>query len=763
MDSKESEFFEKLMGTFREEAAEHLNAISDGLLELEKNLPQEIHQQLIETIFREAHSLKGAARSVNHHQILEICQTLETVFSLWKQKKIEISVSSFDILHATVDTITKALAGTVAPNDISKIVDQLQTFSAQKKDQSLTEKITPVEPTEKKIKESDDLKLEISPSQPIASQKQQEKTIRVSIDKINQFFQEAEETLMIKVLFKTQLSDLKQLQSTFYLQEKDLGRLLLDIQILGQSFQDDQVKEKKRGLEKNIINLLEKQLHDVKTTREEVNRLLKNSEQNAHLVSTTIDKLLEDLKKILMQPMARLFETLPHMIRDISRELSKEIHVEFEGEEIEVDRRVLEGIKDPVMHIIRNSIDHGIETPQERAKFNKPSFGIIRISAIGSEGNNVKLSISDDGHGIDLTKIKQASLKKGIISQKDLEKMSDEEAIKLAFHSDISTSPIVTELSGRGLGLGIVSEKVDKLGGHTEVVSVPNQGTTFTLTLPLTLATFRGVHISVAGQDFIVPTHNIERVVRVKPTAIKKTENRETIAIEDRSFSFVHLADLLGIQRTTESSDHENFLFALIVKAAEQTIVFGADHVHSEQEILVKGLGKQQIRVKNIMAATVIETGSVIPILNPIDLIKSSIKLEVNPSTSAIPDEDQTAKKSILVVEDSITTRLLIKNILTSAGYEVKTAVDGMEALETLQKQTFDLIVTDIEMPRMDGFSLLEKVRSLPQMKEIPIIICTALGSSSDRKRGIDLGANAYLDKSSLNLQAFVSIVKKLI
>lgn len=758
MDPKEREFFEKLMATFREEAAEHIKALSDGLLEIEKNLPSNDRQELIETIFREVHSLKGAARSVNLQSILEICQTLETVLSLWKQDQIEISSDAFDILHATIDHISKAIVEPLDPSVMSNILEKLNSLTVKRKDQSLAEK-KPLIKAEENIKESIPEKLENN-APPAPNQKQQEKTIRVSLEKINRFFQEAEETLMIKVFFKTQLVHLKQLQSNLFRQEKNLERLLDDFQILRQTFQEDQLKEKKWGLTKNIFKLLEKQLQEVRSSREDLNKLLKNAEQNAHFVGITVDKLLEDLKKILMQPMGMLFETLPHMIRDISRELSKEIHVEFEGEDIEVDRRVLEGIKDPVIHLIRNAIDHGIELPQERARNNKPSFGTIRIAATGSEGNNVRLTIADDGHGLDLIKIKQASLKKGIVSQKELEAMSDEEAIKLAFHSDISTSPIITELSGRGLGLGIVSEKVDKLGGQTEIATFPGKGTTFTLTLPLTLATFRGVHISVSGQEFIVPTHNVERVFRAKPKDIKRAENRETIVFEDRSFSFIHLADLLGIQKTKKTG---GFLFALIVKAAEQTIVFGADIVHSEQEILVKGLGKQHIRVKNIMAATVVETGHVIPILNPVDLVKSSIEVGVKTLSGEKANDGKVSKKSILLVEDSITTRLLFKNILTSEDYEVKTAVDGMEALEILQNQGFDLIVTDIEMPRMDGFALLEKVRAMPKMKETPVIICTALGSNKDRKKGIELGANAYLDKSSFNLQSFVSIVKKII
>ena len=712
MNPTEGEFFEKLMGIFREEADEHLKALSDGLLELEQHLPIDRQQKVLETIFREAHSLKGAARSVQQQSILEICQSLETVLSLWKEDKIEISAHSFDSLHATINTITTALTTPLDLNVVDKTIWQLKALTEKKSDNKMSDPPSLKSP-KKSTGETNSLKWEnhvSSPKEQITSGK----TIRVSLEKMSRLFQEVEETLMIKHFFKQQLIDLKRIQS--------------------------------EGL-----------------TQAHLNKVLKNTELHSHLVETTIDALLEDLKQLLMQPMSTLFETLPHMIRDISRDLAKEVHVEFQGGDIEVDRRVLEEIKDPIVHLIRNAIAHGIESPQERVERQKSPTGIIRIVAAESEGNKVKVSISDDGYGININSIKQAALIKGIISQDELVLMSDEQAIKLAFHSDISTSPIITEISGRGVGLGIVSEKVDKLGGQTDIISAPNYGTTFTLTLPLSLAAFRGILISVSGQNFVLPTHYIKKAVRIKALDIKTVENRETIVIDDHSYSFVHLADLLGIAKTPASPEENNYLFALIMTATEQTIVLGADYIHSEQEILVKKLGKQHIRVKNIMAATLLETGQIIPILNPVDLIKSAIQGIIISSPSAKSKDVCPPKKSILVVEDSITTRLLLNDILTSEDYEVTTAFDGAEAFDILQNQTFDLLVTDVEMPRMNGFELTEKVRKMQQANDLPIIICTGLGSREDRERGIELGANAYLDKSSFDNQSFINIVKKLI
>lgn len=698
--NQEEEFFDKLKGIFQEEAKEHLKALSDGLLELEKNLPEEVYKEVIEKIFREAHSLKGAARSVNLRPIQEICQALENVFALLKQKYLALPKELFDALHATVDILQQGLSRKIENAEIENIVNQLTTHSEKLKDEAPASK----EPSEIKYKSE-------------VTYKSPEKSVRVSLQKLNLLFQEIEETLMIKLFFHQQLSDIKEIYTKL-------------------------------------------EFNEIKQAKNLLSKYIKAADQNSHFVGSMVDTLLEDAKKILMQPIATVFDTIPLMVRDIARQLSKDVHVEISGGEIEVDRRVLEEIKDPITHLIRNAIDHGIELPEVRKKKNKPPFGTIKIVSTEREGSTISISISDDGKGMDVEKIKEKAIQKGILSAKDAEGMSEEDLFRLAFHSDISTSPIITELSGRGLGLGIVSEKVDHLGGQVHIESKPDQGTTFTLILPLTLATFRGVHITVGDREFILPTHNIKRVLRVKQSDIQKIENKETLVIENQNYSFIHLADLLGISKNSQGS--EEYFFVLVVKAAEQTIVFGAERVHNECEILVKSLGPQCVRVKNIMAATIMEKGNVIPVLNPSDLIKACIKGDIQATHPKLATEEN-SKKWILLVEDSITTRMLLKNILTSASFEVKMAVDGVEALEILQTQKFDLMMTDVEMPRMNGFNLTKKVRSMDKYKNLPIIICTALGSREDRERGIELGANAYLDKNSFNQQYLIDIVQKLI
>lgn len=772
---KDEEFFAKLLATFRIEADEHLNAISDGLLALEKELPQKERQQAIETIFREAHSLKGAARAVNLQAVESICQVLENVFAAWKQDHVQPSPELFDTLHFTVDSIRSALTSSFDQSQISLVIQKLENIKQKvtKEKSPSPEPLKNLKPQKQEIMASEKLanpsdeqqsisKTTENQESSVAGETFKDKSIRVSLTRMNEVFQEAEEILMIKLSAQKQVMYLKQLLMRYRLQEKELGYLIAEAQQLLQYLcQKQSSPEEKKEATNKLLTFLAQHQHEIKSSTEDLNKLIKTSEQNTRFIESIADSLLEDMKKVLMQPISTLFETIPHMVRNISRELEKEIQVKFEGGEIEVDRRILEEIKDAVTHLIRNAIDHGIESADERIKMGKSSFGVIQVVAKESSGNNVELSIMDDGKGMNAKKLKNAAMRQGILSQQEAEEMKDEEAMKLAFHSGISTSTKVTELSGRGLGLGIVLEKTDKLGGQVSVESKLNQGTTFKLLLPLTLATFRGIHVIVAGQDFIIPTRNVKRVLRIKREDIKTMTNCQTITVNHHSIAYVHLADLLGLDRQMQQANkHE---VALLVLGAGITIAFGADDIQREQEVLVKSLGKQCKRVKNIMAATVMEGGDVLPILNPLDLIRSAIKGKTNQNQIARKHEEKTAKKEILLVEDSITTRLLLKNILELGGYEVKTAVDGWEALEILQMQEVDLLLTDIEMPRMDGFRLIENVKKMPSLEKMPIVILTSRGSSEDRERGIELGANAYLDKSNFTQQDLINLLKKIL
>jgi two-component system chemotaxis sensor kinase CheA len=547
MNNQDEAFLERLRATFRVEAEEHLKALSDELLNLEKKTAPADRQEKIERIFREAHSLKGAARSVNHQTIQSICQVLEDVLSEWKQNKITTTPSFFDALHSTIDVIASELSGESNPVKINDLVSRLTAIS-KLEDQEIISQVDVEKPEEIKrhseIQKPQEIKplTEIEKPEPVKENTSQNsggtsKTIRISLPKLDNLFQEVEELLMVKLTAQQELNELKNLFGSLGKTEKELGRFIADTQLKRQGNTHDLEFLKKTNV------FYEKHQSQIKSIHEGLSKILKGSELNVHFVGTMVDSLLEDMKKILMQPVSTLYESFPRMVRDISRELGKEIQLELNGGEIEVDRRILEELKDPIIHIIRNAMDHGIESASERTKKNKNPNGKITISATESHGSSVEISISDDGRGMNLTKLKETALQKKIISAKEATEMSVEDTIKLAFQSGMSTSPIITDISGRGIGLGVVTEKVDKLGGRLNVESIPDKGTTFKLNLPLTMATFRGVHITVEGEDFIMPAHNVQRVIRINEKDIKTVESFETLTVNDHSLSFLRLAD----------------------------------------------------------------------------------------------------------------------------------------------------------------------------------------------------------------------------
>jgi two-component system chemotaxis sensor kinase CheA len=329
--------------------------------------------------------------------------------------------------------------------------------------------------------------------------------------------------------------------------------------------------------------------------------------------------------------------------------------------------------------------------------------------------------------------------------------------------SGVSTSATITDLSGRGLGMAIVRENVEELGGIISLDTTPGIGTSFRILVPVTHTTFRGVLIKVAEQLFIVPTMNVERVWRLKSTEVVTVENRETLALNGQVVSLVHLADILEVPRKIDTKSQE-YIQVIVIAAAGIRIAFLVDEVLQEQEVLVKRLGKQLSRVRNIAGATVLGSGDVVPIVNVRDLIKSAtLGIRDYSEVSMEEGNDELHQQSILVVEDSVTSRMLLKNILEASGYKVSVAVDGIDGFTALKTDRFDLVVSDVEMPRMGGFDLTAKIRSDSNFAEIPVILVTALESREHRERGIDVGANAYIVKSSFDQSNLLKTVRLLI
>jgi two-component system chemotaxis sensor kinase CheA len=369
--------------------------------------------------------------------------------------------------------------------------------------------------------------------------------------------------------------------------------------------------------------------------------------------------------------------------------------------------------------------------------------------------------ISDDGVGINTSEIRKVAVKRGLITPDKAEKMSELETLSLIGRSGISTSPIITDISGRGLGMAIVMEKVEKIRGSISIETHPDNGTSFRITLPMTVAVFRGVIVRLEDRLFALPTSNVERVLRIQKENIKYIENRETIQIDGQVLSLVRLRDIFAFHYEESCISSPDYSNVLILTYAEKRIAFLVDEIVNEQEVLVKSLGTQLSRVRNIIGASIMATGRMVPVINIADLMKSAIK--VIPYKENAVTKTEIKKQSIMVVEDSITSRMLLKNILEAAGYYVKTAVDGIDAFNTLKTEKFDLVVSDVDMPRMNGFDLTAKIRADKKLTDLPLILVTALESREHKERGVEVGASAYIVKSSFDQSNLLETIHRLI
>lgn len=774
MADKDDEFLKRLLATFAVEAQEHLQGICSGLLRLEKDKDTaEVRAELVESIFREAHSLKGAARAVNLIQVEALCQALETVFAALKRDELSLSVGFFDLLQEVLDYLGLVLLHTGAERThkdkllqrelVSRLEGVLKSEPVQEKTVHSSSSLAPPPsiPVLSEVPEAEATK--VSPLLP--------ETIRVATHRLISVLLQTEELLGAKLSSAERLLQMQSTSAALGRWRKEWSKIapvVLECRTSGNSVTPREHAlgaVEKRAAWAKMLDFLDWNSDFIKTVEARFIDQLKTAEKDDRVLGGMVTNLLDDMKKVLMIPFSSLLEILPKIARDLSRECGKQIDVIISGEEIEIDRRILEEMKDPLVHLVRNCIDHGIESPDERVAKGKPPRGTITV-VVAPRDNMVELTVMDDGRGVSLAHVRSALLKLGTWSGESVAQLSHQELLAQLFQSGITTSPILTEISGRGLGLAIVRGKVGKLGGTVNVVSKPDFGTTFRMLLPLTVATFRGVLVRVGERQFVLPAMYVERALRVLPGEIRNVENRRTICIAGVPVSLACLAAVLELPAPQADKEVSAQRQVVVLNSSEMRIAFQVGEVMGECEVLHKGLGPQLSRVRNVAGATLLGNGHVAPILNVIDLLASAIKMSAFTTQQGATVDSVSAAarvRSILVAEDSITTRTLLKNILESAGYRVSTAVDGMDALTKLKSDRFDIVVSDVEMPRMNGFDLTASIRAHKNLKNLPVILVTALASREDRERGIDVGADAYIVKGSFDQSNLLEVLQKLI
>jgi two-component system chemotaxis sensor kinase CheA len=755
MSTKDEEFLESLRATFRVEAEEHLQGIAAGLLAMEKAHTPGEERSIVETIFRSAHSLKGAARAVNLTEVELICQSLEDVFAAWKRQENKPTPQLLDTLHRALDAVSASVADSAAsPGRAGR--ESLSSYVRLLRQPNVA--ATTSEPEVDDVPAKDALP---PLSQDITERTATTETVRIAVAKLDARLLEAEELLAAKIAAGQRAGELRELVDRLEEWKKKWAQVQPIVRGLVQTIERS-AADSSPELTK-VVEFIDWAHDYFRSLENKMVGFKRTAEQDCLLIGKLVDDLLEDSKRLLMLPVSTLGALLPKLVRDLCRDQNRDADLVIHGQEIEIDKRILEEMKDPLIHLLRNCVCHGIEAPEMRARLGKPPRATITFSVAQlSGGTKVELAVSDDGAGIDVATAKEAAVKHGRVSREEADRLSESEAADLIFLSEVSTSPIITQLSGRGLGLAIVREKAAMLGGSVSVESRRNVGTTIRIELPIALATFRGVLVETAKQLFIMPTSRVERVARYRPEDVKTVEGLETIALNGRVLPLVRLADVLELS-SERNNDGVETSPVIVLGIADQRVAFAVDAVLDERQVLVKPFGKPLSRVRNIAGATLLGSGHVVPILSAADLMASAKKIGGAASHVGTREKStETNALSILVVEDSITSRMLLKGILESAGYRVTTAVDGIEAFTMLRSVRFDLVVSDVEMPRMNGFDLTAKIRADKSLSELPVLLVTALETREDRERGIDVGANAYIVKSNFDQSNLLEAVRRL-
>lgn len=749
MSTREQDFLKRLRATFRVEAEEHIHDLSMGITELE-NLDEPIRRaEIVEEIFRNAHSLKGAARSVDLKDIEKICQPMESILAGIKRQEASLSPMLFDLLHRAVDSLSQMVS---AMGEEETSNSQLNFYELRRLlEEAASGDAPPLIPQEQTPKAP--VLQPVAPAQMrSAADAMMMETVRIPIAKLDPLLLQAEEMIQTKLSAVQRAIELREILEELYAWKTE----------------SEQLKEKYGLHTQELPEWADLRLAAL-TNMVRVAR--QSFEEDQRALQRMVDDHLKAMKQILMLPVSVLVEGFPRLVRDIAGEQGKYVELVIRGTELEVDKRILEELKVPLIHLLRNCVDHGIEKPKERANLQKSERSVITLAFSAIDSRNFEITVSDDGAGINVEQLRTAAIEKGFVTAQAVEKMIPEDVVQFIFESGISTTKIITDISGHGLGLAIVRDKVEKLGGVVSVKTYANVGTIFRLVLPLTMATFRGVLIREQEYLFILPLANVERVVRTHQDEIKTVKNRETIRIDGKILSLVKLSNVLGLPARSdnhrecvpEEQSATDYIPVLIISFQDKRIGFQVDEVQAQEEVLVKGLGKQLSRVRNISGAAVLGSGKVVLVINVADLMRSALRPSETDRRKPAEGKTPTAPGRILVAEDSITSRVMLKNILETSGYHVATAVDGLDAFTQLRNGEFDLVVSDVDMPIMSGFELTAKIRSDKRLGELPVILVTALESRQDRERGIEVGANAYIVKSSFNQSNLTEVIERLL
>ncbi len=796
-----------LLELFREEVASQTQALNDGLVALEaepQNLP------LVDSLMRAAHSIKGAARIVNLAAAERVAHVLEDVLVAAQQRTITLTSAEIDLLLRGVDLLSEIGTSPEADSNnwlpaknshVRTLIEQL-TAVAQGTPASVppamretgerggvsppvpaehTGGLTPPRSPENltegsardrslagdlgesgvygrgqvaarqmphptMVLESRDVIAQLPPQRQTSAPAADERVVRVTAQNLSRLMSLAGESLV-------EARWLQPFAKSLQLLKQNQDRLAAVVAEMHLS------AEVRHGRSERL-------LHEARQRIGECRELLSDRigvfEEHARQSDDLSSRLYYEVIASRLRPFADGIQGFPRMVRDLARKLGKKVKFEIHGHNTDVDRDILEKLEAPLNHLLRNALDHGLETPQQRAQSGKPEQGTLRLEARHRAGM-LSITISDDGRGVSLEKLRRKVLEKGLSTPDLVANMNATELLDFLFLSGFSTAERVTEVSGRGVGLDVVQSVVSAVGGSVRVTSKVGEGSTFHLQLPITLSVMRAVLVTIGGEPYAFPHNRIDRLLRVPRSEIRTLEGRQYCSIDGRNVGLVMAQQVFDLALSEPSGPD-----LCVVLISDHHSEFGVvvDRFQGELDLVVRPLDVRLGKVANVSAAALLEDGSPVLIVDVEDFLRSINNLLQRGHLGRTQVEKQSTSKTrkrILVVDDSITVREAERALLINRGYDVQVAVDGMDGWNTIRDANFDLVVSDIDMPRMNGLEFVKNIKQDPRLKGTPVVIVSYKGREEDRLRGMDAGADYYLSKGSFHDDTLLDAVVDLI
>ncbi|GAA7117878.1 chemotaxis protein A [Helicobacter pylori] len=783
---------QEIMEDFLIEAFEMNEQLDQDLVELEHN-PEDL--DLLNRIFRVAHTIKGSSSFLNLNILTHLTHNMEDVLNRARKGEIKITPDIMDVVLRSID-LMKTLLVTIRDtgsdtnngkeNEIEEAVKQLQAITSQNLE-GAKETSGAKEATKEEVKE--EAKEEIKENKakvPTASSQENPASDNPladepDLDYTNMSAEEVEAEIE-RLLNKRQEAD-KERRA----QKKQEAKPKQEVTPTKETLKTETPKAPKTetkakakadteenkapsiGVEQTVrvdvrrldhlMNLIGElvlgknrliRIYSDVEERYDGEKFLEELNQVVSSISAVTTDLQLAVMKTRMQPVGKVFNKFPRMVRDLSRELGKSIELIIEGEETELDKSIVEEIGDPLIHIIRNSCDHGIEPLEERRRLNKPETGKVQLSAY-NEGNHIVIKISDDGKGLDHVMLKEKAIEKGVISERDAEGMSDREAFNLIFKPGFSTAKVVSNVSGRGVGMDVVKTNIEKLNGIIEIDSEVGVGTTQKLKIPLTLAIIQALLVGVQEEYYAIPLSSVLETVRISQDEIYTVDGKSVLRLRDEVLSLVRLSDIFKVDAILESNSD---VYVVIIGLADQKIGVIVDYLIGQEEVVIKSLGYYLKNTRGIAGATVRGDGKITLIVDVGAMMDMAKSIKVNITTLMNESENTKSKNSpsdyiVLAIDDSSTDRAIIRKCLKPLGITILEAANGLEGLEMLKNgdKTPDAILVDIEMPKMDGYTFASEVRKYNKFKNLPLIAVTSRVTKTDRMRGVESGMTEYITK----------------